>query len=398
MRAITILITLFITLNPLFLLAQDTTLSRDYSIGIYNQLDLRNTASNGVTVNRVLHDGFRKHVKPQLSNKLGNISYAIFSFASTYMTMVWSHEFGHSLRAKQVGGNFKIHNGKLPIPYATMHLPSDISYHNEALSVTGGFEVNYLNVRSLQQQFVSEGGLYNEDLAYSFANRMMYTIYTSLIVPIDPEDPDVWINTAGDPVHCILPVFKAYSNNQIIMPDSSVNPDLVSYYQQSAILGTFFNLLDINFYSEVAGAFGNINKKRTPKFLIGDDKNGWTYGTLYNVSPLGYELYLTNYLHLKGNQFMIYGRYGKPFKNNGLGVRWNNMIEGKRLNMAAQLDAWSQDIYDSGLSAEVQSSIRLGSKVSIDATAGYKTKGYVLGKQINAGFTAGVGFTIHSSY
>lgn len=65
----------------------------------------------------------------------------------------------------------------------------------------------------------TETGLFNllflAFIIMLFANRLMYPIYTTLIAPIDPEDPNVWIETAGDLVHYILPVFKNYSNNQV---------------------------------------------------------------------------------------------------------------------------------------------------------------------------------------
>ena len=236
------LITTFLALISLNMLqSQDSLWTRNYELRIFNQYDLRTSSTNGITAHKILHDAFRKGVQPRMGKKIGNISYDIFSFAATYMTMIWSHEFGHSLRAKQVGGYFHIHNANLPIPYTTMHLPEDISHVNEALSVTGGFEVNYLNVRKIQREFVWQNGTFNEDLAYGFSNRLMYPIYTSLIVRIDPENPEVWINTAGDPIHCILPVFENYSNGQVFLDDDSVNPDLVKFYNNAAIFGSFIH-------------------------------------------------------------------------------------------------------------------------------------------------------------
>ena len=174
------------------LLAQDSLYTRAYKIGAYNQHDLRNSSENFTSSYRLITDGFRKEIKPLMNDKLGNFSYDIFNFATVYMSLIWSHEFGHVLRADQAGGKFKIHNASVPIPYTTMHLPEDISLIDETLSVTGGFEVNYLTVRQLQREFITQNGLYNEDLAYSFANRIMYPLYTFVIVPINPEDTEIW--------------------------------------------------------------------------------------------------------------------------------------------------------------------------------------------------------------
>jgi hypothetical protein len=387
-----------ITLSTMVCYGQDSTWSREYQIGVYSQYDLRNSSTNGLTVNRMLHDGYRKHIKSKMNEKLGNVTYGFYSFAATYMSMVWSHEIGHSLRAQQVGGAFKIHNAELPIPYTTMHLPADINYVDEALSVTGGFEVNHLTAMNIQQEFISQNGTYNEDLAFAFANRIMHTIYTSIIVPIDPEKKEVWIKTAGDPVHCILPVFKNYSGNQVFMADSSVNPELVSYYKESLIFGSFFGLLDPQFYKEAGATFGSSSKVRRPVFLLGDYENGWTYGTMFNVSPLGYELYLSNYIHLNSKQFTAYAKYGKPFKNNGFGVRWNNLINSDKLLVSSQIDVWDQAIFGSGFSAELQSKLRIGERLSLNSTLGYKTEGYVIGKQVKSGLNLGFGVSILTSY
>ena len=378
--------------------AQDSTWTRKYQLSFYNQNDLRISSTNGLAVNRVLQDTYRKEIKSRMNEKMGNITAGIFSFTTTYMTMIWSHEFGHSLRANQVGGEFRIHNANLPIPYTTMHLPDDLSYVDVALSVTGGFEVNHLNIRKIQREFIAQNGTFNEDLGYAFANRLMHTIYTSLVVPINPEEREVWINTAGDPVHCILPVFKNYSNDKVFMEDETVNPELVKYYNQSSILGTFFNLLDPQFYKEVGATFGKMDKVRRPTFLIGNYENGWTYGTLFNVSPLGYELYMNNYLHIKGQQFSFYAKYGNPFKNNGLGIQWANMIDRPSLKMSSTIDLWDQDIFGNGIAAEIEADYTIFKNIALNASLGYKTKGYVLGKQIDKGLNFGFGLVYYANY
>lgn len=378
--------------------SQDSLWVREYQYNIYNNYDLRISSTNGLSTNRLLHDLYRKNVKPVMNDTWGNVTYGIYSFATTFLTMLWSHEFGHSLRAKQIGGEFRIHNASLPIPYTTMHLPEDVNYVDEALSVTGGFEVNYLTVRKIQSEFITQNGIYNEDLAFSFANRLLYPLYTTFIVRIKPTDPDVWINTAGDPVHCALPVFRNYTDNKVFISDSIVNPGLVSYYNQSALFGSFFSLLDPQFYSEIGATFGKGSKTRRPRFLIGNYDNGWTYGTLFNVSPLGYELYMNNYVHVKGNHFFLYAKYGNPFKNNGVGARWENVVERPELKISFGLDLWDQDIFGKGVAGEVEARYNVSDKIALNMSIGYKTEGYVLGKQIDKGMNIGGGIIFRAKY
>ena len=364
---------------------------RRYEFGLYSQYDLRNSSMNAISTQRLIHDLNRTKLRPKLDGKLGAVTSEVLTFATTYLSMLWSHEFGHSLRAKQVGGEFRIHNVALPIPYTTMHLPDSISLIDEALSVTAGFEVNYLNVRGIQNDFMLNNGATNEDLGFSFANRIMYPLYASVIVAVDPEDPDTWINTAGDPVHTTLPVFKNYSNDQVILEDGTVNPDLVTYYAQAAMLSSLFNLLDPQFYQELGASFGSQEKSRKPTFIIGDHSNGWTYGTLFNIGPLGYELYMNNYIHLNDNKFSMYFKTGRPFKNNGMGLAWREIIATEKLSASAEIDFWDQDLFDTGFSADLDLKFKLSGGLGLVFNGGYKSEGYVLGKPLDAGLTGGLG-------
>lgn len=389
---------LFILSMSVFVLyGQDSTLNRKYSFGFYNQYNLENSSINAISTHRILHDGFRKGVTSRMNEKLGNVTYGIFSFATTYLTMLWSHEFGHSLRAEQVGGHFNIHNAALPIPYTTMSLPDSISLINQALSVTAGFEVNALNTKSIQNNFISQNGLANEDLALSFANRLMYPLYSSVIVPRDPEDPDVWINTAGDPIHIALPVFKNYSNDQVFMSDSTVNPALVRYYNESSIFALAINLIDPQLYREVAATFGK-RKARAPIFIIGNFDNGWTYGTYFNVSPLGYELNLNNYIHLKGKKLRLSLKYGNPFKNYGIGLGWTDVLRTRRIGLSVNMDFWDQDLFGTGVAGEISATFNLLKTIGLYTNIAYKSEGYLIGKQLEEGFNFSFGLVYYAKY
>lgn len=375
---------------------QDGQWQRQYDFGVYNNHDLRNSSVNAIGAFRLINDGFDTLVTSKMKPKAGAITKSVFTFATTYLSMLWSHEMGHYIRAKQIGGNFNIHNFGLPVPYTTADLPSDVSLTNEAIFVTAGFEVNYLNVRRIQAEFVKQNGLWNEDLGFAFANRLMYPIYTTLITPVDPEEPNVWIETAGDPVHYILPVFKEYSNNNVFLPDSTVNPDLTKFYNQATIFAQFFNFLDPQFYREIGAAFGNSSKTRRPIFLIGDHSNGWTYGTLFNASPLGYELYMQNYIHLKNRQYGLYFKYGRPFKNLGVGLTINDVFKYKNLKADMLVEGWSQDLFGSGGSVELLGTWNVNNSLGLNFNLGYKTDGYVLGKQLDDGLNVGFGMSFRA--
>ena len=208
----------------------------------------------------------------------------------------------------------------------------------------------------------------------------------------------MWIETAGDPVHCVLPVFKHYSDNTVFMPDSTVNPDLVNYYNQAALFGSFFMLLDPQFYREAGAAFGKKSKERKPIFLIGDHQTGWTYGTLFSVSPLGYELYMNNYIHWGGRQFDLYIKYGNPMRNNGMGLRWANAVQLPKIDLAVGVEAWDQAVYGKGGAAELEASMHIHPRFDLLLKYGYKSEGFVLGKQIAQGHNLGLGVSYRTSY
>ncbi len=226
----------------------DSTFHRHYEIGIAPSYDLDNVSRNSLTIFKLTEDAYSRGIQPKLHEKLGNILGGVWSFSFTYLSMIWPHEFGHSMRAHQIGGHFNIHDIALPIPGTTMTLPDEVSFQGRALSIIGGFEINYLTSKRIQDDFYEYNGLYNDELGLAFVHKMMYPIYVSLVIPQDPNEKDTWINTGGDPVHFIMPVWQRYSNDQIFLPDSTVNPGLVDFYGQSALLATFLNLLDPAFY------------------------------------------------------------------------------------------------------------------------------------------------------
>lgn len=371
--------------------SQDSLWQRHYEIGAYNQYDLRTSSTNFIGAFRVINDVFDTLVTSKMSPTAGSITKGIFNFGTIYLSMVWSHEFGHYIRAKQVGGKFNFHNFGLPIPETTADLPADINLVDEAIFITGGFEVNTINTRKIQNEFLRQNGTWNEDLSFSFANRLMYPIYTTLIVRVDAEDPEVWIETAGDPIHYILPVWENYSDGKVFLNDGSVNPKLASFYDEATILAQIMPLIDPQFYREIGAAFGKSSKSRRPIFLIGDFDKGWTYSTLFNASPLGYELYLQNYLHLEDHQFGVYFKYGRPFKNLGVGLSMNDAFRTQNFRSDVILEAWNQDLYGSGVSLELSNKWKISKWFGLHFIIGYKTEGYVLGKQLNEGFNLGGG-------
>ena len=54
---------------------------------------------------------------------------------------------------------------------------------------------------------------------------------------------------------------------------------------------------------------------------------GWTWGTLFNPSPLGYELHLSQYFRLDSRMLELSVKMGRPFQNYGVRLHAPNLLE-----------------------------------------------------------------------
>jgi len=74
------------------------------------------------------------------------------------------------------------------------------------------------------------------------------------------------------------------------------------------------------------------------------------------------------------------------------------MIENPKLQVSAGLDIWNQDIFGTGVATEFESRVNIFKNVDLNMVVGYKTEGYVLGKQIDSGFNIGGGLIFRGNY
>ncbi len=364
---------------------------RDYHVLVAPNHDIYNASINTRTGGKLLHDAFTRGIGPQIGNTtVRNITEGVWSFATIFSAMLWSHEFGHMLRARQVGGRFYIERYSFPVIHGRMELPANHSLQDNALSITGGFEANYLTVRDIQLDLYRYNSLYNDELSLAFAHRLLYPIYFSLIAPVDPALPETWTNTMGDPVHWIKPIWQR-AGKDVLMADGTVNAELVRFYKQSALASVLWNLADLNVYREAGALFGNTLEGKKARYLFGNSSNGWGYGTHFNTSVLGAELNLVNYLRFNDKLYTTSLRYGFPFENYGIGLGAYHLLNTTRYNMDLNLDVWSQAYYGKGFALSSNLYYNLHKPLDLVLQAGYKTEGYVLGRMIDRGFIGHIG-------
>ena len=79
----------------------------------------------------------------------------------------------------------------------------------------------------------------------------------------------------------------------------------------------------------------------------------------------------------------------------GLGLSMNQVINRSKVKSDLILEIWDQDLFGSGISIESQTEFKVTKNLGLHIYAGYKTQGYVMGKQLEAGPNVGFGFSYY---
>lgn len=378
----------FLLLMPsVILLAEEkqpVPFNREYRFLLGSPQELALIAANGQTLNKVFQDvyyrGFGRNIQGKIQPWIDGIWYVYW----TYFWSIWPHEFGHKARANQLGGDFIIEGFSFPFPRARMELPAEIAKGKNGLSTVGGFEVNNLMLQQIRQDFYMNDYARADELVHAFIQEVYYPFYTLLVAPARVKKAQTWTDTRGDPVEYILTVYQGYYNRPAIREDGSVDPDLVRLYRESFYLNILWTLLDPMLYRN-AKAFSVDLRKDDPIMrpkMFGKREFTWIWGTLFNASPLGYELYLQNYFRFNDILIATYIRGGRPYKNHGLGMYIPNLIGRQKIGIGIGADYWNQGIYGRGLALTLDGRIRFSQRFALLLQGGWKQRGYLIGRRI----------------
>ncbi len=385
------LIILLLMLLPVFLSAEGF---RDINIEYHHNLSLQNSSTNFRSVYRLTEDSYYNLIDPILPEWSRSVASFAFTFSATYMNILWSHEFGHWFRAKEIGGSFNIHDISLPVPYTTMSLPDDVTPMETALTVAAGFEVNYLVARDITEDFYFYESMYADELALAFANRIFQTIYVSLIVPINPEDTDFWDNPGGDTAFTLLSVWEWKTGSYNVVEDGVVNPEFVQLYWETVLLTSFLNFLDPTFYQMLKANVAETDEQIEAKWLVQTDSLKWTFSSQFVMSALGYDIYLNQYLKVGSKDLIFYLRYGRPLKNLGAGIILKDLFSIGNMGFTLKSDFWNQYELGWGGLGLLDFSIKVSHKLNITGGVGYKTEGIIPGHPVGETILLSVGLNI----
>jgi len=358
------------------------SLEREYKLVFAPNYDLHMVAAASPTLNRMTQDlylyGIGPHLPPVLDNVLGT-TWAVFF---TYTTMLFPHEFGHWTRAQQVDSQFIFHNFMPLLPYTTVEMPDDASHADSALLSAGGFEVNGLVARQTQLDFYENGGAWSDELAHGLLNELFFPIY-AVVFPAKAEEAVTWTETRGDPVHVVLPVYERHTGRPPVDADGAVDPELTRLYREAVLFSVLWTALDPGLIQQGMSFTDSGFDAREAWMPVRTERLGWTWGTQFNPSPLGYELYLLQYLLVDQRTFEVAVKYGRPMKNNGIRVSAPDLLETAGVRLGAEVEVWDQDVYGLGVSATASAEVSIHGGLGAVGQLGYKTDGYVMGRGID---------------
>jgi hypothetical protein len=375
---------------------------REYALLFGGIDDPATFARTGVNINKAMTDAYYYGIGRILPPAVDSFAATAWQVWWSFMMTLWPHEFGHWSRARQIGGEFVFERLAFPWPVCRMDLPASRSLTEDALASVGGFEINSLMRRLALEDFYSRGYSFADELIHSFIQGIYYPGYALAIAQlvhggwIDPCDPDTWINTVGDPVESTLVVYRNFTGRPPITGEGEVDQELATYYWESLAMSVAWTLIDPALYQGARG-FGTDmrdgNGLVRPR-MFGDDRFSWMYGTMFNSSPLGYELYLIGRFLVSGTYASAYLKYGRPFLNLGAGLSAPALFEIGPAVLGASADYWYEGPYGHGLALGVQAEVAIAKGLSLAAGGGWKSAGYLLGMPLGQSFFARGGLVL----
>jgi len=381
----------------------ETRVARDYPSVFGGLTDLTSVSSLGVNLYAVLSDLSTYGITPNLPKGFAPVFDMAWQTWWSFMLTIWPHEFGHWMRAREIGGEFVFVEFGIPWPDARVELPADADLFLETLTSTGGFEINSLMRLQILEDLYANGAMGSSLLVHSFIQGIYYPAYAWLVAPmvnggwIDPENADTWINTMGDPVESAFLVYRNHTGNGIPAAGGTVDETLVSYYRECLLMSLLWTVIDPGLYqglglikaapdspaSAAQGLSRSAEQTVVRPFMFGGKDFSWIYGTLFTATPLGYELSLLNHFRVRGTYALLTLRYGRPFVNFGAGVSIPYIVATSAVRIGARADWWYQEPFGHGAAFRIVSDFGFGFPVRLRLAAGWKSEGFLLGMPVD---------------
>ena len=378
----------------------------DYNLDFNFWSDSESASSLGIFIHNNAIYGYENNVEPHLSTPVKYMVGIPFNIALTHFALIYPHEIGHGIRAREYGGDFIVHEWAFPVPVGERingpHTkPEYFTPEENLLFSIGGFEVNTHASLRMQKRYYLEDDMYTREVVLYTLNKLMAPFYFYGLANFDPNDPNIWLNyEGGDPGEMSGYLFEMQTGGAPMVNAGIVDPRLIAIYSQMKE-ATLWALLDPTVIQafvnsgENAGTIGDRSARRVRPWMLGTHNFKWMYGTQVNFSTLGVEKYLHHFIKASDEHFVLYTKTGAPFKNNGFGVQWQNAFEAFNYRVGLSYDSWDQDYYGSGNAYSVDFSYWPTKGLGLTGRIGSKDKGYLIGKSTSATEYAELGFQYH---
>lgn len=338
------------------------------------------------------------------SSPLAKVGVKALSFLWHFNLMVnftmWPHEGGHWIRTREFGHSFSLTQfefGNFP-----RYVGGSTNYGPGATNIEimmgelGGIEINHMQGLYGQKLAYQRDHAYADDLFFLAFNKMHWLLYTFVYTGYNPGNPSSWVDTDGDPQAYADALFKQHFGRNPVTTTTGViassrvppnqlilDPQATSFYREISF-ATFWALLDP---LVVQGFY------QFPRYIVTDKRDvdlwwfktgpvKWMYGTQYNLSPMGYELYLNFYLHFLDRFAISYFRFGRPRSNVGGGIEMPVIHQWGRFKIGGGFDIYDQQDFGTGVNFFVLPKFQITKGISLLGKMGLKNNGYVMGQPL----------------
>ncbi|MBN1998911.1 hypothetical protein JW935_15230 [candidate division KSB1 bacterium] len=388
----------FCCFTPLLHSQSDSTTIplREYRLLLGDPNESEIFATAGVTLNKAMMDLYLRHIGPHMPSTIAPWVETLWYINWTFIFTMWPHDGGHWARAQQIGGDFVMTGFGYPFPVMEMRLPEDIPKKERTLTSIGGHEINFLMRQKIHTDYYKNQYAFADELVHGFIQDIFYPMYSFLIAYADPTKPSVWTDTRGDPVEYNLSVFENFTGRPAIRDDGTVDPELVDQYNESVLLGLVWPMLNPMFYRSLKAFNADLHQNRglmKPPWMLGKNKLSWAWGTHFNPSPLGYELYCTNYFRYMDRLYLLTLKTGRPHKNNGIGIGIPRLFRKGNFCIGLTANIWDQAIFGRGGSVELEARYAPNRGLGLIVKGGWKTQGYQVGRRVGESALLLAGFS-----
>ena len=314
----------------------------------------------------------------------------LIDFPLIFQTTLFVHEaVGHPVRAREAGGGAKI-VGRWPLlpggsPLISRSRTAGWTATDEVITVLGGYEANHALGLSVQKLLYERGSAQYQEPLLAVVNKLQAPFGAYVRDHSNPADPAAYIEPKEDTPE-FAAAFQRSRGKPVLTTAGAPDPAMVKFFKESRLAGlwTLADPLVAESFYHVGWSLANMKRERELwMFTTGETR--WMYGTQFNFSPLGYELYLNLYLKRGPHAANGYVRYGRPLRNNGLGFETPELLRCGRAGLGGGFDVWSQEGRGAGGSGHVLASLQLTEVFALYGRLGAKTPGYLMAQPVRSG-------------